>query len=377
MPSRREFLRLSLFAGLAAAGFRSADDSSALRAAKFLVSQQSADGAWRSTRYATFRDGDALTPLIARALAELGSRSLDPAIAKGMRWLEKLTDSLCTLPEPWLKLRYPLFTASEAAQLFAQRGDSARTLSWRRVIEQLRIDEALGWGQHPTACGAWSDSSAPPRLPSGTESIPDMLAPNGSATLFGLKALRSEGASAESKRALPFVFACQNFSDKPDSSFDDGGFFFALDDPIRNKAGEAGTDSFGRKRYHSFGSATCDGLLALRLCGLGFEHPRVEAALAWLRDHARGMQHAGDWPASRTSARDSLTYYYSQGLAEVLAWASSHPLHRSWAQAQCQRLIRDLEASQGPDGSWRSQFGDSCEDDPLLATTFAIRALRR
>jgi hypothetical protein len=245
------------------------------------------------------------------------------------------------------------------------------------VIEKLRITEALGWRGRPIDCGAWSDSPVPPRLPDGTELIPDMLAPNGSATLFGLKALSSGNPARELKSALPFLFACQNFSEKPDGAFDDGGFFFALDDPIRNKAGQAGTDSGGRRRYRSFGSATCDGLLGLRLCGVGSDHPRVEASLAWLRDHVHGIQHAGDWPNSRDSARDSLTYYYSQALAEVLVWAEAIPRHRHWARTQRKLLVRDLEERQDREGGWRSQYGDSCEDDPLLATTFAIQALRR
>jgi hypothetical protein len=213
----------------------------------------------------------------------------------------------------------------------------------------------------------------PPLLPGGTESIADMLAPNVSATLFGLKGLSSGNASGEMQRALPFLFGCQNFAESNPDPFEDGGFFFALDDPIRNKAGEAGTDS--RKRYRSFGSATCDGLLALRLCGLQTAHPRVTPALDWLRDHAHGMRHAGDWPATRASARDSLTYYYTRGFAAVLEWASSIPRHREWARTQRMQLVHELAQSQGKDGSWNSNFSDSCEDDPLLATTLAIQSL--
>jgi hypothetical protein len=61
--------------------------------------------------------------------------------------------------------------------------------------------------------------------------------------------------------------------------------FFSPTDPVWNKAGMAGTDRSGRLRYHSYGSATADGLRALFRCGLPPEHRRVVAARSWLERH--------------------------------------------------------------------------------------------
>ncbi len=120
-----------------------------------------------------------------------------------------------------------------------------------------------------------------------------------SATALAVGALRAAGNAGSGLTARTFIESCQNFAEGSVSEFDDGGFFFALDDPIRNKAGSAGRDAQGRARFHSYGSATCDGYLALRACGLPREHPRVRGAGEWLRNHCDGLTTAGIWPANQ------------------------------------------------------------------------------
>ena len=73
-----------------------------------------------------------------------------------------------------------------------------------------------------------------------------MTESNLSATTFALNALKAAGVPADDPafaKALTFVKRCQNWPEKEeerDPKFDDGGFFFIYDDPIRNKAGVAG-----------------------------------------------------------------------------------------------------------------------------------------
>jgi hypothetical protein len=217
-------------------------------------------------------------------------------------------------------------------------------------------------------CGAWSDASMPPQyvLP-----VPDMLAPNISATSLAAGALAAMG-DGRALAARPFIERCQNFPDGEPTEFDDGGFFFALDDPVRNKAGSAGRDVCGRERFHSYGSATCDGYLALRACGLPHEHPRVQATQDWLRRNSEGLTHGGQWVAGRAEARESLTFYHSQALAAVLADSRSSG---GWARRLSESVTTALIDSQGYDGAWQGTAPDSCEDEPLLASAFAMRAL--
>lgn len=69
------------------------------------------------------------------------------------------------------------------------------------------------------------------------------------------------------------------------------------------------------------------------------------------------------WPRERLAARDSLRFYLAQGLAAVALDSQGH------------ELAEALSAVQAPDGSWAGLVPDSCEDEPLLATAFAVRAL--
>ncbi len=71
--TRREFLRGAVgWGGLLLAG---SFELTAMgraepirRAHRYLTTQQSADGAWRSQRYAAFREGDVLTPVVLWAM---------------------------------------------------------------------------------------------------------------------------------------------------------------------------------------------------------------------------------------------------------------------------------------------------------------------
>ena len=367
--TRRAFLlRAAVLTGGALTGWaapaRTGTAAARRAAVGFFAARQSPDGAWRSAQYGALRDGDALAPLVLWALADAAAEP----VARGMRWLEKLTDTASARAEPWAELRYPLFTASHAAQVFATAGDARRAAFWADVVERLRIAEPLGWPASAAACGAWSDAAAPPRLAPGEWPPPDMLAPNISATRLALQALVATGRRARAAAARTFLAQCQNFASAPGDTLDDGGFFFTTGDPIRNKAGTA-----GRGRYRSYGSATCDGLLALAACGAAADDPRLRAALAWLRRHAAGAQHSGTWAADRADDRESLRYYHAQACAAVLA--TLPPAQDAWAGAQRRALTADLLAAQSPDGSWAGARPHSFEDEPLVATAFALRAL--
>ena len=370
--TRRDFLRCAAGLGglllTGAAGPVAPRRAAAWRSAlDFLAGRQAPDGAWRSDRYAAFRDGDALTPVVLWGVRD--KPGAEAMIESGLRWLERLTDAQSQREEPWMELRYPLFTASYAAQVMARSGDGRRARMWAGLIERLRTSEKLGWPSGDPACGAWGDAPSPPRF---TQPVPDMLAPNISATALATLALCDTGPVNAARSARSFVERCQNFGSTSGDEFDDGGFFFAIDDPVRNKAGVGGVDASGQRHFHSYGSATCDGLLALHACGLAANHPRMTAAREWLRRNGDLLIPGGEWSPGRGAARESLVYYHAQALAAVLEMlAPSAP----WAADRRLSLAADLVARQLPNGSWQGEAPNSCEDEPLLATAFALRAL--
>jgi hypothetical protein len=388
--SRRKFLtRAGLVACGFAGGIRAVTAAASrpqeivtARGCRFLCEQQSADGAWRSQQYGAFRQGDALTPLVVCALQESLQRDavLQNAIARGVAWLRALANERINNGEPWRKLAYPLFSAAFATQVFATAQDDTTMRFWLTIVKALRIRASLGWPRSSPVNGAWGDAVEPPQAlaggSGGTAQTPDMIAPNISATLLALDALTAAAEKSTAPGALPFIQRCQNFSETSASLFDDGGFFYAMDDAVRNKAGIAGIDDSGRERYRSYGSATCDGILALRAAGSRSDDPRCVAALRWLAREMHDAVNAGNWPVERQDAREALVYYHAQALARVLAFAdAAGAVDRMWINAQRDALRSTLEKRQRPDGSWSGAQPDSCEDDPIVATSFALRAL--
>ena len=194
--------------------------------------------------------------------------------------------------------------------------------------------------------------------------------------------MRIAGVEADDpaiRKALTFVRRCQNVAEggrDADPGFDDGGFFFSPTDPVRNKAGVAGTDRHGRARYHSYGSATADGLRALLRCGLPADHPRVAAGRGWLERHFSASTHPGTFEPAREVERDATYFYYAWsvahafralGVAEIRTGGRRSPGPR--------RSSRELIRRQREDGTWTNRFTASKEDDPLVATSFAAGAL--
>jgi len=339
--------------------------------------RQSRDGAWRSNTYGAFRNGDALTPLVLWALQNMADcdAATRSAFQRGVMWLRGLST---THERSGVRsLAYPLFTASYATQIFARAHNPAATQLWLKIVQALEIRGNLGGPAGSAASGAWGDAIEPPQpaVDDATQT-PDMIAPNLSATLLGLDALTAADQRKSAHAATPFILRCQNFAEEKGSDYDDGGFFYAVDDAVRNKAGVAGIDEQRRERYRSYGSATCDGILALRAAGMEWNEPRCIAALGWLSRKTQNAENAGAWPVERQDARDALFFYHAQAFARVLAVVDeAKNIDSAWTTAQRGALAAGLCERQCSDGAWAGVQPDSCEDDPLVATSFALRAL--
>jgi hypothetical protein len=338
-------------------------DGAISRAARFLIDQQSADGAWRSHVYGVFKDGTSLTPQIVLCLQ---SMPRDPetgaAIRRALQYLSSLTDNAERV-RPGL-----MFPAYNAAII--SRVQSQHRSTWIEFLRTRQLLGALGWEPGDPEFGGWGYAVSLPHKPRAGFSDP-MPSSNLSATLASLEALRDAGVRPEDPAitsALAFVQRCQNSSNEPDPAFDDGGFFFIPDDAAWNKAGVAGTDKLGRVRFNSYGSATADGLRALLDAGLPPSHPRVVAARRWIEAHFDPESNPGVFPPDRRVLRNATYYYYICSLAQAL---SRIPSAIEWRSAICNGLLHRQDA----DGSWRNSFTDGKEDDPLVATPQAITAL--
>jgi squalene-hopene/tetraprenyl-beta-curcumene cyclase len=361
-------------------------DAALARGVDFLLAQQRPDGSWRSETYGTLKDGWALTASLAKALVFAPET---PAIAaareRALAFLASAARDDGTIDTGESGLPYPVYTAALAVIAFT-RADSGRAPryagardAWLALLESHPLDEHLGWTEADWGYGGWGYSVAPHRRGAGDSTFEADL----SSTLFALGALRVAGRDASDpavRRALIFVERCQNLpcaGEPSDPERDDGGFFMTPCDAFQNKAGGSelcgGT---GRPRSRSYGSMTADGVRALLRCGVPANDARVTSALAWIAQRFDPKVHAGEFEPQRLVERDSAWFYASWSTAHALFELGVRELDTRrgrvrWAEELAEEVLR----RQAPDGSWRNAYKFVQEDDPLVATPFALAAL--
>jgi squalene-hopene/tetraprenyl-beta-curcumene cyclase len=365
-------------------------DQALTRAIDFLIRQQDKDGAWRSDFYGPLKDGPSLTPLVLSSLylAEFHverTPSRESARQKGLDYLAAMARPDGTIDEGPHGLSQPAYTAALTVIALDSEQHNPRPArdAWLTYLRARQLTEANGWEPADKEYGGWGYCAILPRKPAPGEARPPLLESNLSATAFALGALKDAGAFSNDpafKAALAFVNRCQNYADEADrrdAAFDDGGFYFIYDDPVRNKAGTAGKDRFGRERFASYGSATADGLSCLLACGVRKDDPRVVAARRWLETHFDASAHPGKYAANREASRNGVYYYYCRSVALTLGSGlnvreidtPAGQVH--WANALAEELIK----RQCEDGSWVNDVMAQRENDPLIATSDAVQAL--
>jgi hypothetical protein len=365
-------------------------DTALARGATFLAEQPDDDGYWRSDVYGLLKDGPSLTSL---ALWVLPSRNdfrapRDRGFA-AMRRVLKQDDGEWRVAE---KLEYPVYTASLmilADPLNVQKGGPA----WLTVVREHQFNARNGWTKTDSFFGGWGYTKVPPLKSADGKFISPLDEPNLSATAFAVEAIHSaiweQGAASgrtfepEMQDAIYFVERCQNWrGTAPDSDarFNDGGFHFMLGDAVRNKPGVAGTDSTGELRFRSYGSATADGVWPMLVTSRHLAHRQREvAAIRWLVEHFNGVKHPGNYPEDRRSLQPALDYYYVRALLRAARdFRRANPPEDATFRDNrwVERIARELLERQRADGSWRNPAVDVREDDPLIATSFALVALR-
>jgi hypothetical protein len=364
-------------------GLAARADRALATAARFMISNQSPDGSWRSTTYGDLSDGLSLTPPILKCLFYSPDfiHQVRRSFRRGFDYLVLSAED--GRPGPDANLAHPVYTAALASIVIGSAGREPKHLkaqtAWLECLLRYRFSRDLGWEPDDAPFGGWGYTSRIPEKPKGAESPYEA---NISATIFGVGALRQSGVPPSDpirQEILSFVKRAQNFADDGrdrDPRFDDGGFFFTPCDPARNKAGSAGTHRWGRERYNSYGSATADGLRALLCCGLPRDNPRVEAAHQWLENHFSVTSNPGAFPGEREVLRNATYFYYCWSLAHALAAMGVEEVRKKdrpvkWAEVLADELIR----RQQNEGLWVNRFTDAKEDDPLVATPLAAAAL--
>lgn len=350
-----------LLALVAQAGCTRTERPALTRAAEYLWAQQAQDGGWHSKTYGLLESGQSLTPFVLEALLEIPNETFarpEAGVKRAAAYIQKNTRAgVLGMAESGMP-DYPNYSTALAVSALAR----ARQPGWEAQVESMvaylrgqQFTEQNGWRERDPAYGAWG-MGGDKRTPPDTGHV-DL-----SMTRYVLDALRAAGVPVSDsifKRARVFVERCQNFNpERPDDG--DGGFFFATTEHDTNKAGHDG------KRFRSYGTTTADGILALLMTGADQSHPRVVAAKRWLTTRHTDMEVPGFVGEAYQRWPKGLAFYYSAASTKAFR-ALNFDAGSSVADA--------LKRTQRADGSWANPENLVKEDDPLIATAFAIRAL--
>jgi hypothetical protein len=315
-----------------------------------------------SHTYGLLRSGQSMTPFVLEALLQVPDEVYPLPSAK----VERATAFIHANTQPGGVLGladpgipdYPNYATALAVSALCR----ARREDWEAqvggMISYLRTQqftEQNGWQLNDPAYGAWG-MGGELRTPPETGHV-DL-----SMSRYVMEAFRSAHVGAADPvftSARVFVERCQNFDpEHPDDA--DGGFFFSTTESDTNKAGRDG------KHFRSYGTTTADGILALLAAGSEPGDKRVAAARRWLTAHHHDMQVPGFTGDAYQRWRRGLAFYYSSASTQAF---------RALNTDAGPGIAASLARTQRADGSWANSENLVKEDDPLIATAFAVRAL--
>ena len=332
----------------------------------WLLAQQDSRGAFPSATYGLLKGGESLTPAVLLALQDVAphsSLSVQPAIDAGLEFLATQIHASGAIGLSGSVPDYPVYAT--AMTLHA----AART---EAEEQRMPFHKCLGWllDQQLPAYGDWAESPARGGWPMGGASRPkasQALHVDLSMTRRALQALAAwgmmdssggvgsrpgEGSSifaAGRRAAIDLVSRSQT---------PDGGFVYSAASPGLNKAGPG----------KGYGSATCDGLLALAALGVPEPHPWVQQGLTFLRSVHRTDRNPGLEGSHMSAFAVAMKGYYRAASASVYA-------RFGWSHGQAEAMSAAVRSEQRSDGSWKSDEVLQKEDDPLISTAFALQAL--
>jgi hypothetical protein len=325
------------------------------RAGAFLVIRQHEDGAWRSRTYSALRDGWSVTPLVALSLRMAPQEpASQPAYRRGVEFLSTIAPGGVVRGAP--EVSYPLHAYAIGALVLGAPDNKRYRATHAALLGALRglqLDATRGWSATDPSYGGWGYSADARKRPDATAG--ELPTANLSASVLAIGALVLGGVPVDDPSlvaARGFVERCQN---------KDGGSFFS---PSELGANKAGSDETGPRSY---GSMTADGLRALLRLARPIDDPKVAAAIGFLDRSFDATKNPGAFPATDEVRRESSYYYW--------AWTAAHAMRHLGKRAWAEALVEELLRRQHVDGSWRNGATEMREDDPLVATPFAMAAL--
>ncbi len=316
---------------------------------------QASDGSFSSFA------GTGPTSLAVTAMLRNGRTPRDPAVAKGLAYLES-----CVQPGGGIHGKGDMFGNYETC---------AAIMCFQEANTDGHYDELLKKAEAYVRGVQWDESHGRESWDSyyGGSGYGGTTRPDLSNTAFLVDALKARGADEDDEalqRALTFVSRCQNLETEHNTTpfaakINDGGFYYT---PVVREQDEERMTADGGLR--SYGSMSYAGLKSMIYAGLDRDDPRVKAAVSWIQKHYDVKSNPGMGPAG-------LYYYYNtfakslDVLGEDLIEDAGGAKH-DWRRELTEELIN----RQQPNGSWINVKNSRwMEGDPNLVTAFSLLAL--
>lgn len=327
------------------------------RALNFLrTTGQAADGTF------TAQAGPGLTALAVTAALRSGAKIDDPLVSKGLKALEGFVKPDGGIYGGRLKNYETCVGILCFTEANADKRYDATLKKAADFVRGLQIGAASEVGQDDPRFGG---------VGYGGPERPDL-----SNTAYLIDALIASGAPGDDQaiqRALAFVSRCQNLdSQYNDTKFaklvGDGGFYYVI--PTEKFDPSSDTERYTADGgLRSYGSMSYAGFQSLVYAGLKPEDPRVKAVIEWVGKNYSVKENPGVGAAG--------LFYYYNALGSALAAAKVDEITDAKGQKHNWRreLAAELIARQNADGSWTNSNRQWFENDPNLATAFALLAL--
>lgn len=338
-------------------------DKAVRAAVDYLMSQQGEDGGWHAPAYGNLRPGAAITSFVLYSLSYAPAELTEPYrddLIRGREFLVPGIERNGYVSNPDGSPDYSNYATAMLLVADERLGLGLSDTYRNRMIDYLvaaQLGEAQEYGPENADYGGWDLSGwmIGPRKTTGT---------NISVTAVVVQALQESAGRREDvrqslKRAEAWLKNCQNLAG-------DGGFHFH---PQRDHHGnKAMWQNDERSQAHSYGTATADGLRILRLLDIPAGDTRHDAAKTWFTDHDQadivpGFGHL----EPSTGWEEGLWFYFMYSRSMI---ADDALFEETNSQA-----IKRLVEKQRADGSWENANARMREDDPLIATPFALIAL--
>ncbi len=338
-----------------AAADQKAFEQSVSKAIEFLRTKgQAADGSYSA------QAGPAVTALVCTGILRAGRGPDDPAVAKGLKYLEGFVQ-----PDGGIYKEGTFHKNYETC---------LSMLAFAEANRDHRYDKLIAAADKFAKGNQWDgeDGNGKAGVNYGGAGYGKSKRPDLSNTQFLIEALRAAGNDAKSEsiqKALVFVSRCQNLETEHNTTpfaakNPDGGFYYT---PAAGGSSQAGPTEQGGLR--SYGSMTYAGLKSMIFAGVGPDDPRVKAAVKWLSQHYDLNENPGMGSAG--------LFYYYHTFAKALdalgseEFADADGTKHAWRSELLQALVK----RQKEDGSFINENARWMEGDANLVTGYALMTL--